>query len=36
MTEHRWCERHPIFTRWYMPVVLTLSFLVQVWEVTHR
>ena len=37
MTSHdRWCDRHPIFTRFYVPAIVTASLVVQVWEVLRR
>lgn len=32
----RWCDRHPVYFRFYVPVWVAVSVLVQVWEVVHR
>lgn len=32
----RWCDRHPIFTRLYVPAIVTATLLAQLWEVVHR
>ena len=31
--EHRWCTRHPIFTRFYVPLIVTATFVMHLWEV---
>lgn len=36
MNDHRWCVRHPIFTRLYVPAVVTVSLAFQLWEVLRR
>ena len=31
----RWCDRHPIFMRFYVPVIVTATFLIHLWEVAR-
>lgn len=36
MTRQRWWDRHPFFVRFYVPLVVTASLVVQLWEAAHR
>lgn len=33
MSGDRWCDRHPRFTRYYVPLVVSVTFLMHLWEV---
>lgn len=35
MNHCRWGDRHPLFVRFYVPLVVTLTLLAQVWEMTR-
>lgn len=35
MSCHDWMDRHPIFMRLYVPVIVTATFAAQLWEMSR-